>query len=538
MIQIRLSGIISGLSGHPQDTSSLARRAHRVNKAVDPPLGVGYSWGMKKLVYCSQMEAIDRETQKTMLPILLIEQAALRLWTRAREVFPELDADSKLVFLCGGGNNGSDALAAARCAACEGYRDITCIVLPRGNELHQMEQFFLETYPVKLVHPEEAVPVVRDADFIFEGLCGTGLKNALGGMAKVLVDEANENHHARKIAIDVPAGLADELPCSDATVFHADLTVTMGLEKVVFTHPLLRAICGRIDVVNPCFPLARLEACDTSFFEADDWDAFPLRALSSDAYKKTRGHLCVFGGSSRFPGAARLSCRAAFHSRAGLITWYVDDDCLPIAASESPSVMVRRLSDGFDLAPADAVLAGPGWGEGRGDLLLQILKAGRPTVLDADGIRAYAAVWKEQAPTQGLLVMTPHLGELAVLSKAVLGLDVSHGSIREFLEGIQEIARKTKSVLVVKGSVVDVATATDVTVFDGGNPSLGVAGSGDVLSGVIGALLAGGMSVKDAALTGTALHQKAGRRASEAEGYYDSEALIALLGQVVREAER
>ncbi|MFA7168416.1 MAG: NAD(P)H-hydrate epimerase, partial [Sphaerochaetaceae bacterium] len=103
---------------------------------------------MKKLVYCSQMEAIDKETQKTMLSLLLIEQAALRLWFRCKEGFPELSKESRLVFLCGGGNNGSDALAAARSAASEGYHTVTCVVLPRGNETHQMEQFFISAFPV------------------------------------------------------------------------------------------------------------------------------------------------------------------------------------------------------------------------------------------------------------------------------------------------------------------------------------------------------------------------------------------------------
>lgn len=492
---------------------------------------------MKKLVYCSQMEAIDKETQKTMLSLLLIEQAALRLWFRCKEGFPELSKESRLVFLCGGGNNGSDALAAARSAASEGYHTVTCVVLPRGNETHQMEQFFISAFPVAIVKPEEAIQTLRDADFIFEGLCGTGLKSALTGMAKTLVDEANENHHAKKIAIDVPAGLADELPCSDATVFHADLTVTMGLEKVVFFHPLLRSMCGRIEVVNPCFPVARLESCETPFCLADGGEVF-LHSLAMDAYKKNRGHLFVFGGCTEFTGAARLACRAAFRSRAGLVSLFVDDPYYPVAATENPSVMVRKVSAGIDFSVANAVLAGPGWGKGREELTARILASGKSTVLDADGIRSYASLYCDGAPSHGVLVMTPHLGELSVLSKAVLGLDVTHGSIREFMEGIQEIAGRTESTLVVKSSVIHIATPSEVTVLDGCNPSLGVAGSGDVLSGIIGALLAGGVPAGECALLGAAIHQKAGRMASTEMGYYDSETLLSFLGKAVKESER
>ena len=153
---------------------------------------------MKKLVYCSQMEEIDKETQKTMISMLLIEQAALRMWFLCKEKIPSLSKDTRIVFLCGGGNNGSDALAAARSASVEGYRNISCIVLPRGNEIHMMEQFFISNYPAHLVKPEDALPVIGEADVIFEGLCGTGLKSALTGTAKVLVEAANGNTHVSR----------------------------------------------------------------------------------------------------------------------------------------------------------------------------------------------------------------------------------------------------------------------------------------------------------------------------------------------------
>ncbi len=192
--------------------------------------------------------------------------------------------------------------------------------------------------------------------------------------------------------------------------------------------------------------------------------------------------------------------------------------------------MVRKVSAGIDFSVANAVLAGPGWGKGREELTARILASGKSTVLDADGIRSYASLYCDGAPSHGVLVMTPHLGELSVLSKAVLGLDVTHGSIREFMEGIQEIAGRTGSTLVVKSSVIHIATPSEVTVLDGCNPSLGVAGSGDVLSG--------GVPAGECALLGAAIHQKAGRMASTEMGYYDSEALLSFLGKAVKESER
>jgi len=483
------------------------------------------------------MEEIDKETQKTMISMLLIEQAALRMWFLCKEKIPSLSKDTRIVFLCGGGNNGSDALAAARSASVEGYRNISCIVLPRGNEIHMMEQFFISNYPAHLVKPEDALPVIGEADVIFEGLCGTGLKSALTGTAKVLVEAANGNTHAYKIAIDMPAGMADDLPCSENAIFKSDLTVTMGLEKVVFTHPYLRSLCGEVEVVNPCFPLSRLEACESKFFLAD-LDEFHLKPLAPDAYKKVRGHLFVFGGSTEFSGAARLCVHAAFQSRVGLISLYVDDAYYPIAVTESPSVMVRKVSLGCDLDGADAILAGPGWGAGREELLKSLLVSEKPMVLDADGIKAFANLVKEGKVTHGPLVMTPHLGELSYLSKAVLGIDITHGSIREFLDGSMSIARKTDSILVIKSSMIHVVSADGVVIMEGCNPSLGVAGSGDVLSGIIAALFAGGLDGRESALCGSAIHQKAGRLARDENGYYDSETLVGFVGRVVRELEQ
>ena len=210
---------------------------------------------------------------------------------------------------------------------------------------------------------------------------------------------------------------------------------------------------------------------------------------------------------------------------------------MAIVASEAPSVMVRSAS-GVDPAAYDVLVAGPGWGGGRAALLKRLLGTHVPLVLDADGITALAEIIASDGiPEHGTLTITPHLGELARLASA-LGIN-DDKSPRSFFSMIEGIAERLDAILVVKSSLVHIVEPGRPTiVVDGSNPSLGVAGSGDLLSGIIAALWVSGNDQATAALGGVQVHQEAGRRAHEAVGYYDSEHLVDYIGTVVKEAER
>ncbi|MDD4574621.1 MAG: NAD(P)H-hydrate dehydratase, partial [Sphaerochaeta sp.] len=490
---------------------------------------------MKHVVLSSEIAKIDTASQSVFrLPALsLMENAAMGVWSEVQHRIP--DKGASLVFLCGGGNNGGDALAVARLAYNSGFRKISCILSSNHfTSSCDRQREIVANYGIALISAEERVSdqikeSVSQADFLFDGLASTSLNGPLRGVALSLVELANKSP-AFKIAIDTPSGVSEDVVVSSPH-FQADLTVTFGMHKVAMFHPLTRSACGEIVVRNPSFPPHLLEKAPI-MAELCTLSDISLKKLSSSSYKNKRGHLGIVGGSKKYTGAARLSARSAFASRAGLVTLFCDEDVYPIAAAEAPSVMVRILESVDELSSYDALLIGPGWGDNRTSLLEKIFLLGKSVVLDADGITTLASlIEKDRHAIHGPLIITPHLGELKSLASALYG-ELPEETPNAFFTMIREIADRLDATLIVKSSLVHIATPGQgrIYIVEGLNPSLGVAGSGDVLSGLIAALVGGGMGVEEASLVGTLLHQKAGSVAHAKYGYYDSETLVECLG--------
>ncbi|HKM08838.1 MAG TPA: NAD(P)H-hydrate epimerase, partial [Sphaerochaeta sp.] len=320
---------------------------------------------MKHVVLSSEIAKIDVASQDAFrLPELsLMESAAMGAWDVVEGRISHKDA--YLVFLCGGGNNGGDALGIARLAFNSGYRKLLCILT--GKHLSpscERQRQIVEKYGIELVTLEGSIPdvvkqAITQANFLFDALSGTGLQGPLRGNALALVLLANSSN-AYKIAIDTPSGVSEDVSASTAH-FQADLSVTFGMRKLAMYHPLTRSACGEIVVKNPSFPPQLLQEAPivADIYTLTD---VSLKKLSLSSYKNKRGHVGIVGGSKEYTGAARLSARSAFASRSGLVTLFCDEDVYPVAASESPSVMVRVIEEASDFSPYDALLVGPGWG--------------------------------------------------------------------------------------------------------------------------------------------------------------------------------
>jgi NAD(P)H-hydrate epimerase len=468
-----------------------------------------------------------------------METAALKIWLSLKN---GINKNQKLLFLCGGGNNGGDALVIARLAYDMGYENQECILI--GNHIStscSVQREIVTAYGLRCSFLDDQIPAelaktIADSEVIFDGLSGTGLKGPLKGIARELVLLANQSN-AFRIAIDIPSGLGDSLSPKELHII-ANHTATLGLSKAAFYHPYTRKDCGKIEVLNPSFPASLLqEAKEEGNLVTPN--ELKLDKLSSSAFKNSRGHIAIFGGSSRYTGAARLSSRAAFSSRAGLVSLFCDPEVFQLAATESPSVMVRILTQQDDFSPFAALLAGPGWGEGREALLQRLFATKKPLVLDADGLLAYAHLLQNNnRPEHGPLILTPHLGELRVLASSVLGqegLSLGKDDTPElYFSNLRKLAKELKAVLVVKSSIVSIIKSDGrMVIVEGLNPSLGVAGSGDILAGILVALLGNGLGVDEAAVLGTVIHQNAGELAREAFCYYDSETLLGFVGKAV-----
>lgn len=501
---------------------------------------------MKSLALASEVARIDHLAQeRAKIPALcLMESAGLQIFLQWK---PYLHVKDRLVFLCGGGNNGGDALVVARYAYNEGYTNILLIYTDSGRsescsfQREIAKAYGLEALTFSLLNKQRIQEELESATWIVDGLVGTGLKGKLKNEMQLLVNLANESK-ARIIAIDVPSAVGDEVSVEE-THIQAELTITMGHEKLAMYHPRTREACGQIIEINPSFPPFLLsEVVYAQLWE--DQDGVQLKKLARDAYKNVRGHVAIFAGSRQYSGAARLSAKACFAARAGLVSLFCDEEVFPIAAAESPSVIVNVYQPDQKLDRYHAILAGPGWGEGRDELLAKLFESRVPMVLDADGIRAYAAMLaRSERPSHGPLIITPHLGELALLVKSLwpdesLKIGKSDSPL-QFFSSIQILSETLQATLVVKSSLTYIVTQGELPiVVESRNPTLGVAGSGDVLAGIIVALLGQHADLHQVALKGSVLHMLAGKRAKATFGYYDSETLASVVGTTVLEAEK
>jgi NAD(P)H-hydrate epimerase len=218
---------------------------------------------MKHIALSSEIAKIDAASQLDFkLPALsLMESAAMGVWLEVQTRISSLDAS--LVFLCGGGNNGGDALAVARLAYNSGHRALVCIMAGRQlspsceRQLEIIKRYGIDLITVDKGISARASEAIVQADFLFDGLAGTGLKGPLRGDALALVELANQSP-AYRIAIDTPSGISENVPVSSPH-FQADLCITFGRRKVAMFHPLTRSSCGEIIVKNPSFPPQLLE---------------------------------------------------------------------------------------------------------------------------------------------------------------------------------------------------------------------------------------------------------------------------------------
>ena len=523
---------------------------------------------METLVSTQTMENIDSRAQSEYaIPgLVLMEQAGVKGWNAFLQFLGRDEwKDLLFVFLAGGGNNGGDALVMAREAFFSGLERYS--ILLAGSHVSTAcasQRGICRSLGMKMQESEtpggllleESLKVIANADIIIDGLAGTGLRGTLSGNAAELVKLVNSRRAQGAIvcSVDIPSGCSDAVSAAGNRI-NADVTITMGLQKAACYHPPCRPSWGRVIRINPSFPptlLRKAPAVALLYGEAD----LQLPRIDAQSYKNRRGHLALFAGSQQYSGAARLTSKAAFHARAGLVTLFCDEGIVQIASIESPSVIIYGvpastiIEAGTVVKSYQAVAAGPGWGEGRDEQLLELLRSGLPLVIDADGLDCFARLISEhriQIHAHGPLVLTPHPGELhrmlETLHMPLLAQETGAGSSPEsFIDSLRRVAVALGVVIVYKSHVVWImdgrTTGNLPLVVDGMNSALGVAGSGDVLTGIIGALLAQGMDAMDAAKAAVLVHQKAGLLARDDLGWFDSQELVGKIGKACREFER
>ncbi|MGD1819220.1 MAG: NAD(P)H-hydrate dehydratase [Pleomorphochaeta sp.] len=488
---------------------------------------------MKNLYYSQDIAKIDAMAQKdyNQPGLILMEQAGVKAWEYMKH---HILKDQSLVFVCGGGNNGGDALVIARCALNAGYEKVKIIYCSnKFSESTTVQKKIIDSYNIFSLNISDDSDLIKstilNSDNIIDGITGIGLKSQLRDNLINIVDLINLSK-AKVFSVDVPSGISD-LVC--APCVKADYTFSMGPLKALYFFPKNVINCGKIIEINPSFPLQVIDLIDPVATLNSNLH-INVPKLDKTAYKKTRGHLAIFGGSKKYSGALRLASKSAFSSRCGLITAFCDKEIYEIVAVESPSIIVNKIDDNMNLSSYDAILAGPGWDKDREDLLKEILKYKKPTVIDADGIRAYANLYKMgkiNVQNNDKLIFTPHLGELKALADSVL-VDYSINNTIDFINTLNLLSKKLNAIIVCKASITYIVHPNKIPlIVYKFNPSIAVAGSGDVLAGSVAALVASKLNCYDSAIEAVKIHINAGIKARKKEGFYSSEELIKYIGK-------
>jgi NAD(P)H-hydrate epimerase len=452
--------------------------------------------------------------------IELMERAGRAVFEAARQAFP--DARRYLV-LCGGGNNGGDGYVVARLAREAGIEADVCAFrdpASLGGDALTAAARWQADGGVPLAWP---VADVDAYDVVFDALLGTGLDREPAGAYAQAITAIN-HAEAFVVAVDIPSGLQADTGVALGATTVADLTVTfIGNKRGLFTAdgPDHAGDIVFDELETP--DSVRDSEVDSGILIQEDiiLGMLPPRLLNS--HKGNFGWLAVVGSDAGMSGAVRLAGEAALRSGAGKVTVGTRSVHAPLVNLACPELMVRGTESLDELAglldAVDAVVCGTGLGQGDWSrrVLTACSAAGRPTVLDADGLNLLAER-RHGSDTPALpgagWILTPHPAEAGRL------LGCSAGQVQADRVGAaQRLAKRFEAVVVLKGCGTVLAAADGrYAICPLGNPGMATAGSGDVLSGVIGAMLAQGLSPWQAAQAGVVAHASAGDLAAEQHG--------------------
>lgn len=424
----------------------------------------------------------------------------------------EFPLTKRILVCCGAGNNAGDGYVIARLAHKAGM-DVSLVSLVDVESLTGDARQACQDWK-SVGH--QLTPVTQDlfesVDVVIDALLGTGIDREVTGEWRELIELIN---HASVpvIAVDVPSGLSADTGTVFGTAVKADMTVSfIGLNKGLFTH-MGPDHAGRVMFSDLQLPAAAYQPVSAEAHLLD-WDELKTQLVprSKNSHKHNFGHVLVIGGDYGMAGAVRLAGEAALRCGAGLVSIVTRAEHVTAITSACPELMVAGSENGNIpqslLNKAQVIVIGPGLGQQAWGmkLLSRVMQSRLPKLLDADALNLLS---RQDGQAQNW-ILTPHPGEAAHL----LGLSSAEIQ-RDRFGSIEQLQQIYGGVVVLKGcgSLIS-SDSFPVKVCPYGNPGMASAGMGDVLSGIIGALIAQGLSLADAASLGVCLHAKAGDQAA------------------------
>ena len=447
----------------------------------------------------------------------------------------------RVAILCGKGGNGGDGFVVARWLKRAGHR-VEVFLLARPDELRgdaalkhrEMERRAIRTRVVQ--DDTDLARALADADLVVDALLGTGARGAPAPAIARAIEQINASGRP-VVSLDIPSGLPADGEAPAGPVVRALLTTTFaGIKRgLIGAHG--RDTAGRVEVVDIGVPPAEVARGVATFLlqAADVACHFPRRPR--EAHKGSYGHLLLVAGSVGKTGAAALAARAAMRAGAGLVTVATAHSAQPVVASliveamsepapetEAGSLALKARERLVELLEQrDALAVGPGLGLDEDTQTLAralVFEGRRPCAVDADALTALVGHLERLRSAPAPRCLTPHPGEMARL----LGVSVADVQ-RDRIQTVREFATRWGVHVDLKGATSVIGTPSGVVLLNPtGNPGVASGGTGDVLTGVLGAFLARGLEATDALACAVYLHGLAGDIAAARHG---QESLIA-----------
>lgn len=472
-----------------------------------------------KIISSTQLKDLDKYTiiHEPIASIDLMERAAQAL---SKAIMQRWDTSHEVVVFAGPGNNGGDALAVARILSQHGYRVEVFLFNTKGHLSEECQTNLTRLKTCGSIYFTEVStqfnpPTLTEKHLVVDGLFGSGLNKPLSGGFAAVVKYINSSK-AQVVSIDIPSGLMGEDNTYNirSNIVKANVTLSIQLPKLSFLFPENEDIVGEWELLDIGLIQEFIDDTPSPYWITEEAEIKKLiKPRKRFAHKGTFGHGLLIAGSYGMAGASILSAKACLRSGIGLLTVHVPihnhdllQTCVPEAIVHT-DIHDRYFADPVDLSRFRAIAIGPGIGTEEDTALAmmeQIQGSPIPVILDADAINILSAHrnWLNRLPKKSIL--TPHLGEIERLTGKCM-------DTYERLTKVKELASYLQSYIVLKGAWTAIITPEGNCHFNPtGNPGMATAGSGDVLTGILLALLAQGYTQEDACKLGVYIHGLAG----------------------------
>ncbi|MGK7938889.1 MAG: NAD(P)H-hydrate dehydratase [Crocosphaera sp.] len=481
------------------------------------------------IVTAQQMANIEGRIFAGGMPVAaLMEKAALMMFQRIQTLYP-LSQLSKVGVLVGPGHNGGDALVIARELHLQGYE--VCLYRPftKLKALTQQHANYAESLGIPY---SSDIEQLRNSDLIIDGLFGFGLERSLLGNLAMDVEQINQ-WPIPVVSIDIPSGLHTDTGEVLGTAIKATYSLCLGLWKPVYFQDQALAYTGQAERIDFGIPLKDVYSIIAQ--------PLPLKILTKTlalgflplprpqlTHKYQQGHLLMIAGSRRYAGASLLSGLGAKTSGVGMLSIAVPESLKPLLISEIPDSLVIDCPEtekgaisvlpplATDFNPYDIIACGPGLTREAVEIVVKVLESPCPVILDADGLNILAELGTISTLSQRkvMTILTPHLGEFKRLFP-----EIDHPQ-RDRLSAAKRAAQQSGAIILLKGARTVIAHPQGkIWVIPESSPALARGGSGDVLTGLMGGLLAqtviNNQSMENIVATAAWWHAQAGISAAK-----------------------